>query len=104
MKKRITLTHCTVSEVLVYIGQQKQIMLQKVFYHNVVLNFTSMHEWRVYNMVEVVSIIMALNLIVKQLKLPYVAIYSHAMVNFANSQASLFSVQWSYTKVVLSYV
>ena len=44
-------------------------------------------------MVEVVSIIMALNLIVKQLNLPYVAIYSHAMVNFANSQASLFSVQ-----------
>ena len=47
---------------------------------------------------------MALNLIVNQLKFPYVAIYSHAMVDFANSQASLFSVQWSYTKVVLSYV
>ena len=44
-------------------------------------------------MVEVVSIIMALNLIVNQLKFPYVAIYSHAMVDFANSHASLFIVQ-----------
>lgn len=39
-------------------------------------------------MVEVVRIIMALNLIVNQLKFLYVAIYSHAMVDFANSQAS----------------